>query len=209
MSGVATFDATHSLFLSTNFPPTVDETDHGTWRRLVRIDFPYTWLAPGKPAKPQWIVRPADLGLRQRMKEGLDGQHEAILAWLVSGAREWYQRDRVMPLEPGPVEAATDEWRGKSDVLAEYVADRLEYDPNGWITSVDLLTDLNYWLQDHGQQKWSDRLLSSRMTDCHVLSMRKASIRTNLPGRSSRLGTGANLSSEKVKAWICVRFKAN
>jgi P4 family phage/plasmid primase-like protien len=204
----ATFDATHSLFLSTQFPPTVDETDHGTWRRLVRIDFPYTWLLPGKPSKPNWIVRPADPGLRQRMKEGLDGQHEAILAWLVAGAREWYQRDRVMPPEPGPVDAATAEWRGKSDTLGEYVADRLEYDQGSWITSVDLLTDLNYWLKDHGQAPWSDRLLATRMPDVHSLSMKKIAIRSDLPGRSTRLGGGGMLSGVKVKAWVAVRFRS-
>jgi putative DNA primase/helicase len=38
-----TFDATHSFFLSTNYRPMIEETDHGTWRRLALVSFPYTF----------------------------------------------------------------------------------------------------------------------------------------------------------------------
>jgi putative DNA primase/helicase len=35
-----TFDAVHSLFLSTNYRPVIEEVDHGTWRRLAQLRFP-------------------------------------------------------------------------------------------------------------------------------------------------------------------------
>lgn len=40
---------THSLVLSTNYRPRVDETDHGTWRRLALVRFPYRFRKPGEP----------------------------------------------------------------------------------------------------------------------------------------------------------------
>jgi putative DNA primase/helicase len=43
-----TWDTTHSLFVSTNYRPRVEETDHGTWRRLALIAFPYTYRRDGE-----------------------------------------------------------------------------------------------------------------------------------------------------------------
>ncbi len=36
--------ASHSLFVTTNYTPGVVETDHGTWRRLCMLPFPYTFV---------------------------------------------------------------------------------------------------------------------------------------------------------------------
>ncbi|HEU4754282.1 MAG TPA: phage/plasmid primase, P4 family, partial [Armatimonadota bacterium] len=38
------FDASHSLFATTNYIPVVSETDHGTWRRLALVRFPFTYV---------------------------------------------------------------------------------------------------------------------------------------------------------------------
>jgi hypothetical protein len=38
-----TFQASHSLLTTTNYIPVVNETDHGTWRRLALLIFPYTF----------------------------------------------------------------------------------------------------------------------------------------------------------------------
>ena len=40
---------THSLMLTTNYTPRVDETDHGTWRRLALVKFPYTFRKHSTP----------------------------------------------------------------------------------------------------------------------------------------------------------------
>ena len=39
---------THSLFVSTNYRPRVEETDHGTWRRLALVSFPFTYRTDGE-----------------------------------------------------------------------------------------------------------------------------------------------------------------
>ena len=43
-----TWDATHSLIVNTNYRPNVTETDHGTWRRLVLVEFPYRFVPEGE-----------------------------------------------------------------------------------------------------------------------------------------------------------------
>lgn len=41
-----TFSASHSLFVTTNAVPIVNETDHGTWRRVALVGFPLTFRKP-------------------------------------------------------------------------------------------------------------------------------------------------------------------
>ncbi len=60
-----TFDATHALLVNTNYEPQVDETDHGTWRRLGMVHFPFTYRKPGASCDGPFD-RPGDGNIRQR-----------------------------------------------------------------------------------------------------------------------------------------------
>lgn len=198
------FDATHSLFLSTQFRPEVNETDHGTWRRLASMTFPVRWRKPWEALeRPE--DRYGDPGLRDRMKEGADGQHGAVLAWLVAGAQRWYDGRKVMPRTPDVILAETAKWRAETDVLSAYLASRIEADPNRWIASQDLLTNFNYWLGDHGHRTWSDKLLATRMQGLMTIRVEKSQIRTTTPGRSTS-GSNAPLTGTNIQGWFGIKF---
>lgn len=199
-----TFDATHSLFLSTQFRPIVDETDHGTWRRLACMRFPVKWVKPGEPLSGP-NERHGDPGLRQRLKDGETGQHDAILAWLVDGARAWYAGQKIMPEIPAAVRAETVAWRASCDVLTEYVTSCLAPDSDSWISTADLLTDFNFFLKAKGSQPWSDRTLSSRLEGVDAIRMEKA-IRSTAAGVRSIRGWGADIKGETARKWLGVRF---
>jgi putative DNA primase/helicase len=67
----------HTVFVTTNYLPRVDESDHGTWRRLALVEFPYRYRKAHEPIeKPN--DRHGDPWLRERVREGLDKQHEAV-----------------------------------------------------------------------------------------------------------------------------------
>jgi phage/plasmid-associated DNA primase len=68
-----TFAASHSLFITTNYELIVSETDHGTWRRLCKLAFPWLWRKPGEESTGPWD-RPGNAGLKERLKAGLDGR---------------------------------------------------------------------------------------------------------------------------------------
>ena len=104
-----TFPASHTLFVSTNYLPQVNETDTGTWRRLACLRFPYQFTMMSAQAAE--VGRAGDPTLRERLVQGIDGQQEAALAWLVDGAREWYERERIMPDLPSRVADDTRTWR--------------------------------------------------------------------------------------------------
>ena len=90
--------ATHSVFVTTNYLPRVDESDHGTWRRLALVEFPHRYRKPHEPMTE--FDRPGDPGLRERLRRGGDRQHEAVLAWLIRG------RGHVVPRRADDARAA-------------------------------------------------------------------------------------------------------
>ena len=89
----------HTVFVTSNYLPRVDESDHGTWRRLALVDFPYRYRKADEPIETKRDRR-GDPGLRQRMGLGRDGRHEAVLAWLIYGAVTYYRNGQVMPEHP-------------------------------------------------------------------------------------------------------------
>ena len=162
-----TFDATHTLIINTNYMPSVAETDHGTWRRLALVRFPYRWLKPGEEPRSD-LDRPGDPGLRERLRNGLDGQHEAVLAWLVAGTVRWYEADREMPPLPKRVEQDTRAWRAESDLVLAFWGERLIADPGSNIATADMLSEFNHWLEQHGHNEWGDKLLTTRLAGHEV-----------------------------------------
>ena len=201
------FAASHTLFLNTNHLPVVDETDHGTWRRLARLRFPYVFRKPTELIAAAHERR-GDPNLRQRLQEGRHGQHEAVLAWLVTGAVAWYAADRVMPPLPPRVLADTREWRGKSDLLLAYAAERLIFDLAAHVLAVELLADFNAWLTAHGHHEWSDRTLAGRLEEhgefiAHNVTKKHIRANENLSRRTPTITPPPG----QYKAWLGVRFR--
>lgn len=203
-----TFTATHALFLSSNYRPVIEETDHGTWRRLGLISFPYKFVKPGTEIAAS-TDRTGDPRLRSRLHG--EAQQQAILAWLVSGARSWYEAGQIMPPLPARVEQDGLVWRSESDSVLAYATERLEAASGSCVLAKDLLADLNHWLCERGQQEWSDRTLASRLgghdwTAEHGIEKRK--VRHNAPALSRsyhRCAPGP--ISASYQAWTGVKFR--
>jgi P4 family phage/plasmid primase-like protien len=67
-----TWAATHTLMLTTNYLPLVDEVDHGTWRRLALVEFPFTFSDDAAPDSA--TDRSKVEGLRERLADGAGGR---------------------------------------------------------------------------------------------------------------------------------------
>jgi P4 family phage/plasmid primase-like protien len=147
-----TWTATHLLTVSTNYLPRVNETDHGTWRRLVLVDFPERFT--GHEADPQ---------LKRRLNN--QKQREAVLAWLIQGARTWYAGDGDRPYLPPAVEAATDEWRNEGDELGRFLTTNLTPtgNPADRIPGTVLLARFNEELENQKQRPWSPKTFGERI----------------------------------------------
>jgi putative DNA primase/helicase len=151
------WNTSHSLIITTNYIPTVAETDHGTWRRLALVPFPYTFVAkPTNPTHRQGIP-----GLKDRVVHG-KAQHEALLAWLVDGARRWYDADRRFPEQPESVVRETRKWRTDSDIILKYWTERLEGDTGAHVMTTELVSDFTAFLKEMNQPAWSEKTITAR-----------------------------------------------
>lgn len=139
-----TFHAQFTLAVTTNYQPQVPDTDHGTWRRLRRLDFPVRYEGADM-----------DLGLRARLQRE-QAQQEAVLAWMVQGAMQ------AVP-EPSPdMDVAMEEWRAEADTVAAFVREHCLVEPGTTTTRSDLYAAFSLYLVGAGQPSWSQRTFTSR-----------------------------------------------
>ncbi|WP_313478493.1 phage/plasmid primase, P4 family [Microbacterium sp.] len=203
-----TFDATHSLFVNSNYVPQVAETDHGTWRRLALVRFPYRFVGPGERLL-SIHDRPGDPGIRERLTrpENL----KAVLAWLVWGAVRWYERGRTFSETPASVVADTQAWREDADLILAYANARLIFDPSSAALSKEVYEDFSTWLTDTGRQTWNDATFTARLAG-HELAekngLRKSKQRTASLDLAHRFGPSFSATVPiQAHVWNGIRFK--
>lgn len=198
-----TWRASHSLFITTNYVPMVSESDHGTWRRLALVKFPYTFVR--EPVHEN--ERQTDPTLRDRIKRTPEVMR-AFLAWIVDGAKAYYAAGQVMPEMPERVRADTDHWRADVDLIMGYWRDRIEHDPTRYVLTTDLRRDFNEWAETKGHRALSERVFDARFSDhtkTKAARVRKERIRTTTEG-ISRPETAKGGVPEKAMTWSGVRF---
>lgn len=202
-----TFPATHSLFINSNFKPLVDETDHGTWRRLALLVWPYRYVR-----RPEDVRGPNDrLGdptLRLRLKEDPQAL-EAALAWAAEGARRWYERDRIMPEIPERVERDTTAWRMESDAVLAFVNQHLEFDLDTCIAGSELRSVFNEWMtKEKGAREWGDKTFLARFAGHDVMTSHSVVYKAVFsPQRLSARGSGESPKKGTVRAWLGIKWQ--
>jgi putative DNA primase/helicase len=158
-----TFDATHALFITTNDQLVVRATDHGSWRRLALVRFPYRYRKAHELLDgPQ--DRRGDGNLRYRALND-PAVLEAMLAWIVDGAHWWYLTDRQFLALPETVERDTATWRRSTDLILGYVEDALVFDPTAHVLSSELHADFVKWLGSAGHGAWTANVFKARFTE--------------------------------------------
>lgn len=204
-----TFTASHSLLVNTNYAPSVDETDHGTWRRLALVRFPYRWYKPFEELSGE-NSRHGDPGLRERLRRGRAHQ-QAVLTWLVQGAVRWYEGKKVMPPLPERVERDTRAWRAESDLVLAYLDEQIVFSPEPHVMSAELLSDFNRWLASRGLKEWGDKTFTARFAghdEVIAHHVEKQKIRRR-PGLSRVPGYPVRPLAGQYHAWLGMRFRAD
>ena len=206
------FHASHSLFVTTNYVPVINETDHGTWRRLALLRFRYTFRK-----RPEQVLRPADRlgdpGLKRRIKQDDSSQHDAIVTWAVEGARAWYA-DPAGTLEPtAGIESDTLDWRTTADRVLGFWRARLEPDPDACILADEMLDAFNAWLAEGGHAAWSRETFAPRFaqhheTTLHGVESRRTAALSGVSRWAGRDGWQAQKPLPgKATVWMRVRFR--
>jgi putative DNA primase/helicase len=110
------FEPSHSIVMHTNHKPIVRGTDEGIWRRLRFVPFA--------------VAIPED-ERDSKLPELLAGELDGILTWIIDGYRQWQDHGLAAPEQ---VTEATAEFRGESDMLALFLAERCNVDAGQFAT---------------------------------------------------------------------------
>lgn len=202
-----TFETSHTFLVNTNYKPKIIDTDHGTWRRVQLLVFPYTFVAgSGKLGPGQ---KPGDANLRNRLKQGSGGRAEAVLAWLVAGAVAWYKAGLEFPEVPERIVAETEEWRGSCDLLHRYLTERCEFDSTRHVMSTDLFEEFNNWLEENGHRKISSQTFAGRLED-HELAKHRGIYRQVVRKGAGKLSkSGYRDAPKQYTAWWGLAFQSD
>jgi len=208
-----TWLATHSLMLTTNYTPIVNETDHGTWRRLCLVVFSFKYVPQ---EKLDALKAEGRLTSRYRLrdpavKRALDTADPGVLAWMVEGAARWFDAGAIMPPMPKRVAADTLAWRHEADPVLSYADERLVVgrDAAGWaVAAADLASDFNAYIEARGHRPWSLQTINARFAGHEALRdavrRRVAFGPKHTPSRPSSFMMRP--LSANTNAWLGVKF---
>lgn len=186
------FVATHSLFINTNYRPVVTETDHGTWRRLSLMPFPFTFRKPHEALRGP-LDKEGDGALAYAHND--PNVRSAALAWMAAGAKAWYARGRQMMENPQTVVEETRNWRSETDQILGFADDCLTFERDAFTKTQDILTEFNDWAAERGHRPWNDKTFGARfgahdmVQGAHVTQGRKS-----VQGRQQRGWFGVRLN---------------
>ena len=201
-----TWDVSHSLFVTSNYDLNVNESDDGTWRRLAKVPFPYSYV--DSPSAPHERLKDRSLSGRLETRSA----REACLAWLVQGAIRWYKEGLSDLNTPGTVKAATLAWRAESDAVLKFFGEFLVPAPGHHIASSDMLKVFNGFMEAQSQASWSAKTLVSRAKD-HAsfrgagIEQRKVRGGTGDFPVASRKGYAHESLPAQYSAFVGVRFR--
>lgn len=205
-----TWDASHTLFVTTNYIPIVEESDTGTWRRLKMLLFKKRFVSSAEEIIDSNDVL-GDPTIKTRIPENKSGQLDALMTWMIEGAREFYRAGRIMPKEPQSVVLATRKWRMDSDVLFEFFSTYLETDPNSHIAVGDLHSEFNKFMAENGRPRWSANSLYRRIETHEELSKMHTGHRRYREGSKGLSRPPLELTNpplaSQYSAWSGLRFK--
>lgn len=155
-----TFPVTWSLMLTTNYTPRISDTDHGTWRRIAAVPFPFRFVKD--PVMPHERSRDSSL---QRWK---DDPSEAVLAWLVAACRDALADPIAFAEVPEAVETETAAIRGENDLVGQYAEDRLVLDQSATVSKLEVFNDYQMWANRVGQRPIQINTFAQRFKETEV-----------------------------------------
>lgn len=178
---LVTFEMTHVLFINTNYPPRVAETDTATWRRLTALRFPnrYRLDNDGLGARVAGDVD-GDPELERNLLEqkGID----ALFTWMVEGLQLGAAHEVAMPAS---VETSIREWRKEADALLRFFDDEIVFDADSWLPTQTLVSVLKVWARRENISNIGNAAtLGARIEEHTALAgkVTRKKIRTSTPG---------------------------
>jgi putative DNA primase/helicase len=137
------------IWLVSNHDINADPDDDAAWGRLVRIEFPHSFLGQ------------EDKTLKTRMKQ--PDNLQSVLTWAVQGAIRWYARSEGL-VTPEALIQGTQQARSELDLVGQWLADATIDPPNGGRTrNAIAYGSYEYWCEQQGHKPVSGRSFSQAL----------------------------------------------
>lgn len=138
------------IWVRANNKPGVKDIGEAFWRRVKMIPFEKA-IPEDKRKRPSVIL------------QALKDEREGILAWAVKGFQDWYANGLQDPPE---VKAATMEYRQASDIVAQFIAECLEFKEGAHVPRNTLYQAFRRWSDQQGMRyPLTNGLFSRRMAN--------------------------------------------
>lgn len=137
--------------LLTNYAPVIKGTDSGIWRRLRLIPWEYNFENdPQREDKPLVLSR-------------LRAEAPGIVNWLLQGLCIRFSLKSLDDITPAVVRSATARYREDSDILGQFLEDKVLDSHTSTVTKDALYTIYAQWAKENGYNAMSSRTLSSKL----------------------------------------------
>ena len=131
------FSINGKILLATNSLPSINNTDHGIWRRIQAIPFNRTFTSEQQ-----------DKGLGSKLNEELPG----ILNWAIKGCLDWQQQG-LNP--PQIVLEQVSAYKTEMDSIAQFVEQECDIDPDTRYSASKLYEAYRHYCQAIGRKPQS------------------------------------------------------
>ena len=138
------FAPSHSIFMETNYLPTVDAEDTAVWARLRVVPFDVSFAGR------------EDGGLEDRLEADLD----AVLTWAVAGLRAYHLEGLNAP---EAVLSRTGAYRTANDPVQQFVNESCVFHANARVARTDLHHAYLEWARTNGAETLTPRELTPRI----------------------------------------------
>ena len=139
------FMPTFKLWLSGNHKPVITDSTDSIWLRLKQIPFEASF----RPGQQDFIPN-----LREVLRQA--EHQQAILAWLVKGAKGWFSAGQQLE-EPEEVVKATLDYRQEQDILADFLTERCQVDKSAVLPKKQLWESYTNWCEASGACRLGQR----------------------------------------------------
>lgn len=134
------FSPTFKVWMMTNHKPMLD-TDKAIWRRTRVIPFHAVFWSPDNPEHNEGLP---EFKADKEFGAKLQREHEGILAWLVEGARMWYEQGLGLP---DLIQSEVQRYKESNDSLTIFVKEKCVLHQYAEIPFNDLYENYTTWME--------------------------------------------------------------
>lgn len=148
------YQPTYTVWLSSNHEVNGDADDDALWGRVKVVHFPHSRLGN------------EDKSLKRRMQspENL----EAVLAWIIEGAYQWYQRESRGLDTPKSVTDLTQAQRASQDSVGLWLEECCEMVEGEWVSNTAIRISYDNWCEANGYEPKKAKGLTQSLAAHHL-----------------------------------------